>query len=449
MGNGKRKASENKEAGAGALTATQLRNRRKRRKQKEDKKAAKAQGGGANIAGPLGSGRKKNQDPSQRYISKPTKAPIVRRAVQFFRDNPPSDSEGFKVTVGPLKGWRTVAKLAVRSCNGLLKIGLFAPGTHDLLDLPTYPAHHPSVNAAMGLVQKRCRKANVEAFNEATGEGSLRYLTISVERSTGRQQITLVWNGRDQQSKERQDIIHRLVEASKNRDIPSFNLHSLWIHYDTSWKHSNSIYSRDGEWERVHGDEDVLEKLDIPSAPSVALRFPPQVFRQANIDQFTQIVAKIRSWVSDHGKKDCLELYGGVGTIALHLSDSCKSIVSSDENPFNKKCFETSLQELKGHGQKISYVSKNASAMVNAGHIEKADLVVVDPPRKGLEETVSSALASTKRPKLLVYVSCGFEAFTKDFEVLTRRGNWNLEHAEGHVLFPGSDAIETLAFFTR
>ena len=86
MGNGKRKASENKEAGAGALTATQLRNRRKRRKQKEDKKAAKAQGGGANIAGPLGSGRKKNQDPSQRYISKPTKAPIVRRAVQFFRD---------------------------------------------------------------------------------------------------------------------------------------------------------------------------------------------------------------------------------------------------------------------------------------------------------------------------------------------------------------------------
>ena len=97
----------------------------------------------------------------------------------------------------------------------------------------------------------------------------------------------------------------------------------------------------------------------------------------------------------------------------------------------------------------LRYNTSIYGTMVNAGHIEKADLVVVDPPRKGLEETVSSALASTKRPKLLVYVSCGFEAFTKDFEVLTRRGNWNLEHAEGHVLFPGSDAIETLAFFTR
>ena len=50
--------------------------------------------------------------------------------------------------------------------------------------------------------------------------------------------------------------------------------------------------------------------------------------------------------------------------------------------------------------------------------------------------------------QLLVYVRCGFKAFRRDCDVLVK-GGWTLEHAEGHVLFPGSDAIETLAFFVR
>ena len=81
--------------------------------------------------------------------------------------------------------------------------------------------------------------------------------------------------------------------------------------------------------------------------------------------------------------------------------------------------------------------------------INKADLVIVDPPRKGLDPEVVDALCQGNNLKTLIYVSCGFDAFVRDFQSLTTRGNWHLTRAEGHILFPGSDAIETLALFLR
>lgn len=87
--------------------------------------------------------------------------------------------------------------------------------------------------------------------------------------------------------------------------------------------------------------------------------------------------------------------------------------------------------------------------MVGSGALSEADLVIVDPPRKGLDSQVVKALCKTETIQNLVYVSCGFDAFTRDFQYLTSKGKWKLQHAEGHVLFPGSDAIETLAIFGR
>jgi tRNA/tmRNA/rRNA uracil-C5-methylase (TrmA/RlmC/RlmD family) len=191
----------------------------------------------------------------------------------------------------------------------------------------------------------------------------------------------------------------------------------------------------------------------------IPLQFPPQVFRQGNLDAFTKIIVKIRSWLRDQparNKYNCLELYGGVGTIGLHLVDLLESLTSSDENPFNKDCFETTVTALQVQKPKckcsISYESKNATDMVlTQNALDDADLVIVDPPRKGLDEEVVQELCRTNGagPSRLIYVSCGFDAFRRDFDNLTVTGQWKLDHAEGHVLFPGSDAIETLAFFTR
>ena len=97
----------------------------------------------------------------------------------------------------------------------------------------------------------------------------------------------------------------------------------------------------------------------------------------------------------------------------------------------------------------ISYESASAESMVAKGCLDQADFVIVDPPRKGLDRSVVDGLCNHHRPRHLVYVSCGFDAFVRDHQALVQTGRWKLVQAEGHILFPGSDAIETLAFFRR
>eukprot|EP00980_Cylindrotheca_fusiformis_P000368 scaffold91_cov127-Cylindrotheca_fusiformis.AAC.28 len=418
-------------------TPTQLRNARKRKKAKKEKRIPSSE-----------TQHPDPGDPSLRYLSNPTAAPTVQRAISFFKKH----KKTFDVTVGPLTGWRTVSKLAVRSLSGVLHIGLFAPGSHDVLEIPECQAHHPRINSAIQVIRKECRKASIKPFDEKTGKGSLKHIAINIERSTGTQQVTLVWNDaikEDKKSSNLQKLCETIIRTSRSGD-KRLKLHSLWVHFSKSNKHSNSIFDRGGKWEKVYGEAMVVEYLPIDGCPTVPLHFPPQVFRQANLDAFANIVVKIRHWLQSHRTSHCVELYGGVGTIGLHLADLCDSFVSSDENPFNKNCFEKTVSLLATTKYRsVIYESKNAIDMTRSLAFRQAEAVVVDPPRKGLDSEVVEALCAQEKLQTLVYVSCGFDAFTRDFECLTHEGSWRLEHAEGHVLFPGSDAIETIAFFSR
>ena len=86
-----------------------------------------------------------------------------------------------------------------------------------------------------------------------------------------------------------------------------------------------------------------------------------------------------------------------------------------------------------------------SSAVARRGDLERADVVLVDPPRKGLCADVLRALERpAKRRRRLIYVSCGFDALTRDVDRLLA-AKWTLRHVEGHLLFPGADHIETLA----
>lgn len=458
-GSGSKRRSPPKPGDPDYKTPTQLRNARKRRKLKNEKKQQQS---------PTKlSGGSLSQDPSLQFLATPLAAPTVKKAMEFFQLHPSKESGAFDVYLGPTIGWRTVAKLAVRLSAGCLQIGLFAPGTHELLAIPQYQSHHPRINSAVAVLRKLCRKLDIPPYSEKTGLGSLRHIIVHIERATGRQQVTLVWNDMDQSKKNSPALLQRLCDEliQLSRNNGTLDLHSLWIHYNNNCKYDNNIVDRNGRWEQKFGQSNaVVENLDVAAKHlKVPLLFPPQVFRQANIDGFSAIIVKIRSWIKKRMVnvpiQRCLELYGGVGTIGLHLVDLVsESLVSSDENPFNKACFEKSLAQIQIVGtlkkcKTIRYESKNASAMMhNDDELQHADLVVVDPPRKGLDAEVLHGLCKRgqcNRLLSLVYVSCGFDAFCRDFETLTGSGGWNLDHAEGHVLFPGSDAIETLAFFTR
>lgn len=123
---------------------------------------------------------------------------------------------------------------------------------------------------------------------------------------------------------------------------------------------------------------------------------------------------------------------------------------------------------------KISYVVADAASALHRGEALGADVLIVDPPRKGLDDEVLTQLCKPYNPKqsytedplfldvpkyatnwvndvhTLVYVSCGFDALARDCDRLLKgNAGWKLESATGYILFPGSNHVETVAVFKR
>jgi 23S rRNA (uracil1939-C5)-methyltransferase len=124
---------------------------------------------------------------------------------------------------------------------------------------------------------------------------------------------------------------------------------------------------------------------------------------------------------------------------------------------------------------KASYLVASASKALRSGQALGAQVLIVDPPRRGLEDEVLEELCKPYAPhqpylessalltipdeavnwandvQTLIYVSCGFDALASDCDrLLSSRGaKWTLHSTRGYILFPGSDHVETVAIFQR
>lgn len=132
------------------------------------------------------------------------------------------------------------------------------------------------------------------------------------------------------------------------------------------------------------------------------------------------------------------------------------------------------IGEEERQGTRISYTVRDAASALKEGQALGASVLVVDPPRKGLDEEVLAELSKPFNPnqpyvesqallpmfddavnwvndvETLIYVSCGFDALARDCEhLLSSPGGWTLDSATGYVLFPGSNHVETLCIFQR
>jgi len=418
------------------------------------------------------------------------------------------------------------------------------------MPIPNCKVHHPSINYAVELLTKATEKVGTVPFNEQTGEGSLRYVQLQVERLSGKICLTLIWNAEN--LKQCQPGLSRLIKELKRLDSKLF--HSIWCHTNNSL--GNSIIARgERRWHPMDGPEFVREQIpgtDLNRREGL-LYFNPMAFRQGNMDGFDAIAQHVAREVPP-GSKVC-ELYGGVGVLGLSAlmhhgrhhnrnddrwgeedgkavqQTPLKWLHCSDENPANPRCFGRSINSMpteitgkihrtkneskyhkgpkgkKGNNQrrsnkrdrtindmmsevlnddyasfndndtdgpKVTYKVASAGKALRSGECLGANVLIVDPPRKGLEEDVITEICKphnqnqvhTEDPMLLqgprhyinwsndintiIYISCGFDALARDTDrILRSNAGWKLKSSTGYILFPGSNHVETVAVFER
>jgi 23S rRNA (uracil1939-C5)-methyltransferase len=332
--------------------------------------------------------------------------PLWQEVVCFFQKyqiEPHLITDGFEKK-------RFKAKLAVRIGP---VIGLFKKNTHDVISIPHCLVHHPSINQAVKILQEEMKAHNILPYQENPPSGLLRYLQFFVEAKTGKVQLALVLNG-------------TAISEDFCKSLLKYDLwHSIWFNFHPH--SSNRIFG--DSWELYHGEEVLWQTLN-----QTQVAFHPGAFSQAHLPLFEKILEKIES-LAFEGEK-ILELYAGVGAIGLTLAKKSKNLTLVENNPYAFKSF---------HHMKTGLCYKCMDA--KDIELEGYDLIVVDPPRKGLDPVVRAKLAKLSQARL-IYLSCGFESFKKDAEELIASG-WKIKESIGYLLFPGTNHVEILALFQK
>lgn len=420
---------------------------------------------------------------------------ILDDVTNFFKRYGVDD---FKFDSCKLYGWRCRAKLAVRGSSTNPLIGLYEEGTHNVVDIPECKAHHPNINVAVELLKRGIRELNIEPYDEDAGTGELRYVQMAVtthntslpsaERyRNGKVQVALVWNSRHETSpsSEKLKALSNFLWGHGGPSKKFHLIHSVWANFQTST--NNIIFGN--RWRHLLGERDFWEHVG-----GIDVFLAPSSFGQANTRAFDSLLQKLQKYV--HYGESVADLYAGAGVIGLSLAATkkCKSVKCIEINKESKLSFEKTVERLpKFIDSNISW--HNADTSVDPlSWMVGSDIVVVDPPRKGLDPSLLNALctiSSAKRkrqlpeshmakakderrpwilraqeasvqvpsktiqeenqslPQTILYISCGWESFKQDCASLLSSRQWRLEKAHGFNFFPGTRSIEVLAVFKR
>jgi tRNA/tmRNA/rRNA uracil-C5-methylase (TrmA/RlmC/RlmD family) len=332
------------------------------------------------------------------------------------------------VISGQTAGFRLRARLAIRGRLGSPKIGLFELGTHRVVHIPNCSVQHPLINRVAAVVRRALVDAEVTSYSDAAHLGLARYLQVVVERSSQTAQVVIVANSATV------DPMAACFELIRER--LGSELHSLW--FNANCDRSNTILGP--RFQNWCGPASVIEHFG-----GAAVHYPPGAFGQNNLDIAQQIVEHVRAQIPEAAR--VVEFYAGVGAIGLSVLTQAGEVRMNEVSPQSLHGLELGLAALDPTDRaKVSIVpgAAGAACLAAAG----AQVVIADPPRKGLDPALTEYL-SEQPPERFVYVSCGLESFLSDTVQLTSRGKLRLRALAAFNLMPFTEHVETVARFER
>ena len=385
--------------------------------------------------------------------------PVVAQARAFFRGELLQEEE-FHVSLGKTENYRNKAKLVCRKDEktGEIDLGLFKRNSHDMVPIPNCAIHHPSINLYSKVLIAVLRELKVKPYDEKTFTGDLRYVQFvapEFSKKISNVQVTLVWN-EIRLTKFCLEVCEKFHAtcASLFTDYPP---PSVFVNLNVS--RNNTIFQRNA-FELVAGTDGFILANDVA--------YGPGSFMQGNLEMHLETLRDIATELDEREETlNIVDLFSGSGAIGFYLAKHLKTPVQSIEfveiSPDVVENWEFTKKKIMdcsdfGNREKMELRLTVAPAEANAKtfiQTKDCDVVIVNPPRKGCGEEVLEALNNDSSgdlgPSILVYVSCNFKTFARDYKILVQgEGKWRLRKAKGYTYYPGSlHCIETLAIFDR
>ena len=327
---------------------------------------------------------------------------------------------------GSTAGFRLRARLAIRGRLNSPKVGLFEADSHRVVHNPNCSVQHPLINRVASSVRRALADTGVTCYSDGTHLGLARYLQVVIERSSQTAQVVLVANSPTPEP--------LVASLDLIRERLGSELHSLWFNGNTD--HGNTILGSD--FHHWCGPESVVERFG-----RAAVHYPPGAFGQSNLEIAERIVEQVRDEIPVGAV--VAEFYAGVGAIGLSVLDRAAELRMNEVSPHSLQGLELGLAHLEpANRKKITVISGPARTALQAA--AGAQVIIADPPRKGLDRELTQHL-SEQAPERFLYVSCSLVSLIKDCAQLTSRGKLRLTGLTAFNLMPFAEHVETLARF--
>lgn len=330
----------------------------------------------------------------------------------------------------PTRTWyyRNKLQAPVAMHQGQLAAGLYKPRSHDLVPVTDCIIQHEANNIIAQEIANIARETGITPWEEEQQTGTLRHIVVRHSETTNQSLAALVVS--------RLEFPKRDIFLAKLKEQLT-ELHSLVLNENP--RPTNVIL---GEREEIiWGPGYITDKIG-----NLNFKISARSFWQVNPDGALKIYEKAREYAQLTGRETVLDIYCGTGSIGLFLADRAKQIFGIESNvgavqdARDNACLN-SIENAEFHAGRAEDVLPKIAQEI------KADVVILDPPRKGCDQALLEAVITTA-PERIVYVSCNPATLARDLRLLEERG-YKTREVQPIDMFPHTNHVECVSLLTR
>lgn len=333
--------------------------------------------------------------------------------------------------------YRNKAQFPVgKNKEGHIITGFYAGRTHSIIENRDCALGVPENQEILNRVVSYMEKYHIEPYDETTGKGLIRHIFTRCGYYTGQLMVCMIINGTS--------IPHQQELVDSLREIPGMTSITLNVN-----KKRNNVILGD-QMKLLWGQEYITDKIG-----DISYQISPLSFYQVNPQQTWKLYSKALEYADLHGEETVWDLYCGIGTISLFLAKKAKyvrgvEIVPAAIEDARRNARLNHIENAEfyvGKAEEILPDYYEKYAQDHPGETARADVIVVDPPRKGCDETLLDTIVEMQ-PKKVVYVSCDSATLARDLKYLCERG-YQVESVCPVDMFPMTVHVETVVLMTK
>lgn len=336
------------------------------------------------------------------------------------------------VPVHPVKGmedpwrYRNKSQIPFGTQNGRVVAGFYQTRSHDIADTDICLIQTPEADKIMNGLKKELHALGIEPYEEATHRGTLRHVVVRKGRATGEVMVVLITKKKKFPQAERAVELIRSLVPEVTSIIQNINTEK-----------TNVIF---GEETLTLWGKDAIED----QIGDVRFEISARSFYQINPVQTEVLYGQALDYAQLTGEETVIDAYCGIGTISLFLAKQAKFVMGVEIVP---QAIEDAKQnaELNGFTNTL-FEAGPAEQVIPRWYKEgrTADVLVVDPPRKGCDEQLLRTILK-QQPKRVVYVSCNPATLARDLRIL-EDGGYRTKEVQPVDMFPQSTHCEAVAW---